>query len=558
MSRHILLAAGFISLFSMPAQAAEFDADSALRAVTVYSGHAALTRRAEIEIPAGAHSVVFKGLPASLMPDSLRAEGTGTAKVVLGAVDSRLIAGDEPAGEREREIAGQIETVNDQIAAVKAERDALEARRDFYKSLGAQAALRSNEDIAEINLKPEQWKGAADSVYAGMVEANRAQREQDIALRTLERQKARLELDLMQIRTGRTQTYQVTLPVEADGAATLTVDLTYQVPDADWRPQYDARLDTKTGALELIQYGAVRQNTGEDWTDVALTLSTAQPSRGASLPEPQTQWISLYEAMPMHAKAGRMMAMESADAVMAVAPEMVMQMAGAAAPAAPAPVQAEFRVATIDTGGFVSEYKIPGPSTVKADGGEKKVMVGPFVTEGKTHIRIQPQLSAEAYLASMMTLKGEAPVLPGVANLFRDGAFVGQSHLPLLRPGQEQSLFFGVDDQVAVKRRVMKDEKSQAGVIARDQVLERHFVNEIENLHGMAFDVVVLEAVPVAQDEKIRVDILKDKTTQGYVADADNVKGLLRWNFRMEPKQKKDVNVGVKVGWPADAQLQGM
>jgi uncharacterized protein (TIGR02231 family) len=562
MLRRLLLASCVLSALSVPAMAEEFDADSDLRAVTVYSDRAALTRRAVVDIPAGAHTVVFKGLSPGMMQESLRAEGQADSKVIFGAVAARWVAGAELAAEREREIMEQIEKTGDQIAAAQGEKKALEAKQEFFLSLGKQAALRSNEEIAEINLKPEQWKGAADSVHAGLAETATALRTQDIALRTLNRQMQKLQQELAQVRTGQTNMYEVTVPVEAQSATELTIDLLYQVPGATWAPQYDARLDTKSGKLELVQYGAVTQNTGEDWDGIALTLSTAQPSRGASLPEPETQWLNLYTPEPQNArlmaKAARGMAMDSMAGAAMMAEAPAMEMASAVPMAAPVPVEAEFRTAQIDTGGFVSEYKIPGPSNVKADGSESKLMIGPFETESTTQIRIQPQVSAEAYLAAMMKLKGEAPVLPGMANLFRDGSFVGQMALPLLRPDEEQHLYFGVDDQMAVKRRVMKDEKSEAGVIARDQVIERHYINEIENLHSTAFDVVVLETVPVSQDEKIRSEIVKDKTTPGYKADTDNIKGLMSWSFKMEPKQKKDVNVGVKVSWPADAELEGM
>lgn len=213
--------------------------------------------------------------------------------------------------------------------------------------------------------------------------------------------------------------------------------------------------------------------------------------------------------------------------------------------------------AEIETGGFVAEYKIPGPSTVKSDGTESKVMIAPFAIDGKVQLRVRPQVSTEAYLSAQATLKGERPVLPGMVSLFRDDAFVGQAELPLLRPGKEQTLYFGVDDQVAVQRDMLKDERSQAGIVARDQVIERHAVTSIQNLHSRAFDVVVEEVVPTSQDEKARVEIISAATTPGYTKDAENIKGLLRWQFTMAPQEKKDVKTGVKVSWPADMELQG-
>src|SRR4030095_5858559 len=67
--------------------------------------------------------------------------------------------------------------------------------------------------------------------------------------------------------------------------ASVKPRLSYQLPDAGWRPLYDARLDSEAGHVELAQLGEVQQRTGEDWSGVALTLSTARPAVGAGLPE---------------------------------------------------------------------------------------------------------------------------------------------------------------------------------------------------------------------------------------------------------------------------------
>jgi hypothetical protein len=79
--RHLLLAGLtiFTALVAVPAFAADIVADGALKAATVYADRAALERSASVNIPAGKHVIVFKDLPAQIMPDSLRAEGTGDA-----------------------------------------------------------------------------------------------------------------------------------------------------------------------------------------------------------------------------------------------------------------------------------------------------------------------------------------------------------------------------------------------------------------------------------------------------------------------------------------------
>ncbi len=586
----LLLPVFLISVSSHAFAADPIVADSHLKAVTVYANRAALTREATVMLPAGAQTIVFKGLSASLLADSLRAKGKAVADVKFGAVTSKLVPGAELVAPREKALNDQLQALRDKGRGIEAEKQALSAKQNFLETLGRQGSLRARENIAEINLKPKEWAAAADVIYKGTDDILKGQIAQDMALRALDEQIGKVEQELQQLQTGQRNVYEVTLPVEASAATKLTVDLSYQIPQATWHPIYDARLNTKTGKLEITQYGAVRQNSGEDWNGVALTLSTAQPSRGAGLPDLQTMWVSLYQAVAQGVAFGSVdpayrralmtenkmkvdMAAASGGSALPL-PIAISRGSGLQIPQIPqvpqsdvlaewgrvarARQEATFTHASINTGGFVSEYKIPGPSTVKADGTKSKLMIGTFDTADKLVVEVKPQLSTAAYLVAQMKLKGDAPILPGPVSLFRDGAFVGRSHLPLLRPEQEKSLAFGIDDQVSVKRNVLKDKRSEAGVIARDNVLERNFVTTLQNLHKDKINVAVLETVPVSQDEKIDVEILKDKTTAGYQKDLHNVKGLLRWDVPLAAKQKTDVKLGWKVAWPKDRSISGL
>jgi len=224
-----------------------------------------------------------------------------------------------------------------------------------------------------------------------------------------------------------------------------------------------------------------------------------------------------------------------------------------------APIRsASFNTATIETGGFVGEYKIPGPSTVKSDGTDSKLMIGTFKTDSNILVQVKPQLSSDAYLVVHTTLKGDSPILPGPVSLFRDGSFMGQSRLPLLRPGQENDLAFGIDDQVSVKHHVLKDEHGEAGIISSDNLQERRFVTELQNLHDRKMTVDVMETIPVARDKQIGISVDADQTTPGYKEDKENIMGLLQWEQTLAPQQKSDIKLGWKAEWPKDASVSGL
>lgn len=543
-----------------PAQAKDIVVDSRVSAATIYNDRASVTRSATVEIPAGEHVLIFNGLPLSIFTNSLRADGKSKAEVMFGALAHKRESSETYVVPREKELNLQIEALQDQIKVHNADKQALNVGRAFLESLGKNAALRTDEEIAKLELEPQSWGAAADSLSMKMA----ANLKEDLALgfkiRDANNKIQKLRNDLRGLRTGQKQSYSVSLPFEADKPSTLSVDLSYQISNVSWEPIYDARLDVKTGALQLVQYGSVWQRTGEDWDDVSLTLSTAQPSRGAGLPDLNTHWLSIYEARKKHSRQVNNFADEKSMAASAPLMKRMMESDSImeAMPAMVEDKEVSFQSAQINTDGFVGEYKITGPATVKADGTKAKLLVGSFDTDSKLQVQVKPQISTDAYLVAKTTLKGEAPVLPGQINLFRDGAYIGQSYMSMLRPGDEADLAFGIDDNVTVKRNVLMDESSESGLITKDSIIERHYVTKVKNLHKDDVEVAVLETVPASTDERIRVEIIKDKTTAGYKSDLDDIKGLTRWAGIYKPQQETSVMLGWRVSWPKGQSISGL
>ncbi len=547
------------------ALAKDIPVESEIRAATVYSDRATLTRNVKVKIPAGSHNLVFTGLPVSLFPDSLRTEGSAKADVTFGALTHKRENHSDYVVPKEKDLNAQLVALQDYNKLYNIEKQALKAGRIFLENLGKQASLRTNEDIAKIELNPDSWSSAADSISTKMLENMKSSLALDIKIRDTNEKIRKIQNELRGLRTGQKQTYSVTVPFEADKDTTLNIDLSYQLPGVSWQPIYDARLDVKSGKLALVQYGSVWQRTGEDWKDVELTLSTAQPSRGTGLPDLYPNWIRIiYHPQKVNSYGRNNFSSISANISGAAAPMAAMEMKSDMAYDGEM-VQEEdlersvsFQAAQINTEGFVGEYKITGPANVKSDGTKSKLLVGGFDTKTWKQVQIKPQYGTDAYLVIKTKLKGDAPILPGQVNLFRDGAFIGKTHLPMLRPDDVEELAFGIDDNVTVKRNTVKNENSEAGMITKESVIERHYVTEIQNLHKEPVDIAVLETVPVSSDKRLRIEILKDKTTQGYETDLHDVKGVTRWIKTLKPQEKSKVTLGWKAVWPKGESVSGL
>lgn len=550
--RRLALASALSLCFSAQVLAADIAASSKVTAATVYADRATVTREAVIDLPAGESTVVLSGLPAFMFTDALRAEGSAMASVKLGAVETKLLTSAELAAPREREIRAELQKLEDAQALALADHTALDKRKEFLESLSRDAASRTREALADLNLKPEQWTKAAAEIGAQIAEVLRGQQAKKVEMRELSKQIEALNQELSQLQTGQTNSYEVRVPLEASSATRLVLKVSYQVPNASWRPVYDLRLDTTGRTLKLTQFGEVSQRTGEDWDNVSLTLSTAQPAREVALPALSPLWVSPREIVTMRAQKARMETMS-----------MTMEASGAAAPmaamdsvaAAPVPQEAMFTAATINTNGYVAEYGIVGQSSVKADGAARKVMVGDVAAKVTLQAEVRPQFAEEAYLVASTQLAGDVTLLPGQANLFRDGTYIGTIPLELMRSGSQVDLTFGVDDQIEVKRTTLKDEKGESGVISKATSLTRAGSVNIANLHKDPMDVVVKYNLPVPRDEKITLKLDDAATTAGYAMDAVGVKGLMQWKLPLAAKEKKDIKFGWTMNWPTDMDI---
>lgn len=582
-------------------------AESEITAVTVFADRATVTRRAIVNIPQGAQTVVFSGLPELIIEESLRAKGKAEAVVKLGAVSFKPVQSRKPTARPARDMSGVIQHLEDEKLALVAESNALQSKKEFLERMMHQATEPVPDRATAPEFKAELWISAADKIYAEMIAVQKSFTEIEIKSRNLQRKIAMAQASSMSSSIPPapvTRSNAVLIPLESSEAAKLTLDLSYQVSGATWEPLYDARL-TGDGKLDIIQFGKVRQKTGEDWKDVELTLSTARPQRTTALPELNTTWLNAYEIpepgsyMNYSSMSGAGTSLKNKvgtgyedevykkaiEAENAARAREAAARGGSAMPVPIAPGQNEqlsippgdplaewrqkaesrrlsleagFTPAQINTGGFVTEYKISGPARVLSDGSDTKLLVGNFDADTEVQVHIKPQVSTDGYIVALMKLKGDAPLLPGAVNLFRDEAFIGQTSLSLLRPGEEYGLYFGIDDQISVKRNTLKNQRKEEGVISKDNVIVKQYVTEIQNLHASPVNLVVKETVPASQNEKVVVAVQNEWTTPGFVADAKNIKGMHHWKFELKPKDKKEVKLGWSVLWPKGYQLQGM
>ena len=213
--------------------------------------------------------------------------------------------------------------------------------------------------------------------------------------------------------------------------------------------------------------------------------------------------------------------------------------------------------AEVQVAGFQALYGIQGRVSIDNTGTAKKVRIATDTIGAKLSARAVPKLDPNAYMTASFTVQGETPMLPGPVTLYRDGVFMGQGYLPMLSPGEETKLGFGVDDLVKVKRAEVTRVKGEEGLITTSNVDTRAYDLTVKNLHDFPLDVTVIDQMPFSTNEDVTVATLSGMTPPNQ-SNLERRRGVLAWNFELSPKAEKVIKHGYKITWPKDMTVGQM
>jgi uncharacterized protein (TIGR02231 family) len=559
----LMLGACLLSM-SGAALAAEIKATSKIDAVTVFPQGAEVTRTAKITLQAGEHAILLNDLPGQTIAASIRVEGKATGRLDIGSVDAKrtLVTSQEAAvlQSQRKKLEDEIERQRDAKAAHENTVKVAEAQRVYLENL---AKLPATPVPAGAGGPREDWNAVFTVIGTRMAEAARTVTEARIRQREIDKTIADLQKELASVAPKQEDLTEVRINVTAAAPLESTLVVRYQIGQASWTPFYDARLatgDKATAAkMQLVRRAGVVNTSGEDWDDIALSLSTTRPGRTTAAPdlnmlsvdyEPEVRPVPAAPPPVAQTREGRVRAAAPAGGALEAAKAKDDRADATANEETVAQVSA-----AVTNAAFQAVFEIPGRTSVKRTGELKRVLIEQSEIDPQLYVRTVPRLDETAYLYARLTLpKTATPLLPGQVSLFRDGTFVGSGRLPQVSPGEEHQLGFGADDRVKVKRAVLEDKKGETGTFTTSRVEERNYRITAKSHHQRPIQIVVLDQVPVSAQQDIKVDV-NFKGPQPTKRDVDDRRGTLFWELEAKPDEEKQIGFGYRVTWPNDKRI---
>lgn len=511
--------------------------DSQVAEVTIYPDLAEITRRAEFDLPAGSHRLVLRNIPQTALLETLQLDLSGAKQRAMlfreegvpprDAHDPRVQAAEAVIDE----VMARISAVEDEASRARTEAAAARTAIGFLEQLG------SNEGLAEAGaeaLRDITLMIAAEAGAAGQqaLDAQIKARAIETRLEELEEELEAAEQALEAIAREDEDRLYMAIDIEVAEAGSGALELRYlSTGDLMSEPLYEWHLTTGDSPKATLKRSyAVRQETGENWQDVVLTISTLQPGE---------------QGAPSHLSPLRRRIQNPEPALKAVGDFMA---AEAPAPMVEPEVIEEDRWSTDSSGPGVT-YRFGYPVTLASGADIAKLDMDALTAEAELRAVAVPLRDTRAYrVATLRNTFGEDLLESYEVPHFVDGKLVTVADFSGAVAGQEFDLGFGVIRGLQLSRNVLQKSEGERGVLSRSNQQDEVVEISVENLTDQTWPLHLLDRVPYSEQEDLEITWTAEP--RASEENVEKQRGILAWNFELAPGAEQQIRLDTTLSWP--------
>lgn len=525
--RHLLIPALFAAL-TTTAAGTEKNVPSKLTSARVFLQGAQVTRTANASIPAGASTLVFTGLAQNMDPQSIQVTGKGGYTIL--SVNHRLnYLAESPKKKELDELQGRMKKLDKDFAHEKAMQDVWANEEQLLNKNASVGGQQNGVTLSQLTAVNDYIRERLRTVKAGWL----AQQEKLTDLQT-EKNKLQQQINELQALAQR-PTSEVVLEISSPAAASASFALNYYVGQASWAPAYDLRATGTGKPMELLMKAAVTNNSGEDWDQVELSLSSGNPALGGVMPTLQPWTLYTWRPRPLYQENYGGAAPSARGAASEKLSESLVTMDALGS----LPVNVSQQATTV-------EYAIATPFSVPSDGSPHTIAVQQHTLPATYAWYATPKLDKDVFLYARTTGWEDLSLLSGEANVYFEGTYVGKSFLQLATPKDTLDIGLGRDKGVVVER-VKRKAANDKGVFGGKRTATVGWDITVRNTKNTAVNLELRDQWPLSPQSEIEV-----KLTDNGGATVDNTTGMLTWKLDLAPKESKKPGFAYTVKYPKE------
>lgn len=520
-----------------------------LQHVTVYQQAANLFWTATVPVKAGTTMVHIEGLPSSINAATLQ---TGSKDVVIQSTNFSNSLFKIPAkSSRLKVIDDSINIINELI-----NKNAVE--QNIVNNL--LAILNSNLTVAGANT------GLNVLELQKLIDYNSTkQRSLNAELAVLGKEGTKLQEILG--RLGAEQTVEnakaaipngeVIMQITSASATNASFQINFVVANAGWTPIYDIRAENLNSAVKLNYKAQVWQNTGMPWNDVKLTISTGNINQSGTQPVLAPWWINFnmpttykrkaeirndyYSNAPVANGASMNLSMSAEPGIMSDKDFKSVSWGNSLGESV-----------TVSDNALNVEFDIALNYDIPSDGQVHLVNMIDYTLNANFEHYAVPKLEGAAFLLARISDWEKLNLIPGTANIFFEGNYVGQSAIDPNITGDTLNCSLGRDKKVVVKRNKLKDQTSTR-FIGGEKVQEFAYEIVIRNLRSEPIIIHVFDQYPISQDKEL---IVEPSASGSPIVNEE--RGEWHWKLNIPNGDNKKLKISYSVRFPKEKQVYNL
>lgn len=515
MKKPLLFSILLALLFSNETIAEEFQLNAQIKKATIYWQSASIEATASKYLNKGEHLLIIEKMPNNIDLNSIQVLSDNKFNIV--SVESRIGNPDNfKKSKQYQDLKDSLETYEDSYELIKIKKYAVDEEISLWisnKNIGAKAGnVVELEDLAEVyKTRIPQLK-----------------RESYVYEKNMLRLKEKLGYFQNLIKEKGSQN-NVDVLVRIINPESQNIDLTlkYLCYDAGWTAFYDIRSEDKSDEISFILKANVWQNSGIDFNDIDLTLSTGKPNNSSVKPELYDWRLSLAQNEPRVISYSKTLMNAEVAADQGIS-------------------------SFVETSESMNkiEYHITKSYDIASGTGVKIVEIQSKSAKVNYRYVTIPKLDNKAYLIASINEWDKLMLTNAEANVFINGAFISKT---VINPSTiEDSLEFslGDDESIKVERKLVSDKNSTKSIGSTKKINQEYEIS-VRNTKTKAIKIDVIDQIPLSGDKNIEIAFSADD------AAIESPTGKLTWSYQINPAETKKMSYRFEIKYPKKMILVG-
>lgn len=534
---------------------------SVISDVTVYTQGAQVFRKANFSVKPGISEIIIDGVCSNIDAKSLQVKAFGDviifdSKYSLYYPEPKKVPIDQITEKNKKMIKvleDSLQIISYDMQEIQDEIDVLISSKQILQNNGAiKGQGKVNDSIQLLKEAMEYYNLKMNELNKNLLKLNK-RKQLKINKKTDLEKRIR---DLKNFQNSQNPDeeeeigpiHRITITVSAKEAVSGKLAFSYIVQQAGWTPMYDIRSDVNTGKIELTYKAHVFQNTGTDWKDVKLTISTNNPYQNKTKPELHPWYLDFnnYGYRQQEQRKAQAPAIQQGYKSNADMEEMK---ALSNSVSFDQLAQNSYNFTTVVNNIISAEFRIDLPYSIKSNNEKHMVLVSNKTLDARYQYYAIPKLDQSVYLVADIFNLDELQLVPAQANIFFDGTYMGETFIDPSAMQDTLSLSLGKDPNLYVKRTLVQKE-SKERIINNQKEKTNLFTIEVRNNKSVAATVIVIDQIPVTQNAEITIEpVSLDK------ADHELATGKLTWRLELKPKEKKTIEFKYKIRYDKEKKI---